>query len=372
MKSLRLGILGAGQICDRHAATVQELESVEVVALCARSPDRTEEKAKTLGIPHTFTRVEQMLEEANLDGLIIATPNAVRSEPILSALKHGVAVLSEKPMATSFQDARAMVECAEAHQTLYQVLPHENYPLVHQTRELLASHSIGPFVGADATILFSGPPRANWYYDLATSHGGVLLDTGIYAVSRLISLLGPATRVTSMANTLIPNRTVEDTELTTKVEDNTVTVVQWANGQYAMIRAAWGPSVPRFETSIYGRNGTIFLTPNELLVCTESGESPHRSARPTQVAGGKNWYQIPVENEHGYQFSNQYAVRDFVHALHQGEHKSPSARAQLHAHEIVFASYASAREGRRVDLTTSFSPEHALDDVFYDTKSKFL
>src|SRR5207248_4580604 len=99
---------------------------------------------------------------------------------------------------------RRMVEAADASGAILMCLPFDASPLFLTAIRYLNEKTLGKFTGAEAVLLIPGPPRDNWYYDRSVAAGGAMLDCLVYPMSRLISLLGPAPRVTAMANTLIP------------------------------------------------------------------------------------------------------------------------------------------------------------------------
>ena len=109
---LRVGVVGAG-IGAGYIAGLQRQPGVEVTALCARTPTRLKPVAEKYHIPHTYTDYEQMLAQAPLDVIVVATPNHLHHPMTLAALDAGKHVLCDKPLALNAAQAREMVERVE-------------------------------------------------------------------------------------------------------------------------------------------------------------------------------------------------------------------------------------------------------------------
>lgn len=111
---IRLGVVGLGFIGGRHVATIDRCEGVALVALV--EPDGQRRLALARDGVVTFASVEDMLSEADLDGVVIATPSHLHAAPTVACLEAGLHVLVEKPIATTIEDADRIVEAARLHQ----------------------------------------------------------------------------------------------------------------------------------------------------------------------------------------------------------------------------------------------------------------
>src|SRR5688572_1297187 len=203
-----LAMVGCGQISERFFKQAAAREDTRLVATCARRLESAERKGREHGVERWYDDWERMYDEVRPDGVVIATPHSLHAMPAVAALRRGIHVLNEKPMATSLEDCRAMVAAADASGALLMCLPFDHNPAFLTALEHLNEERIGKLTGAEAVLLIPGPPRDNWYYDRSVAHGGAMLDCLVYPVSRLISFLGPAKRVTGRVNTLIPHRIV--------------------------------------------------------------------------------------------------------------------------------------------------------------------
>src|SRR5918911_3001158 len=123
---ITLAIVGCGQISERFFKQAAAREDVRFVATCARRLQSAERKAREHGIDQWFDDYERMLEEVQPDGVVVTTPHSLHAAPAIAALRRGIHVLDEKPMATSLEDCRAMVEAADASGALLMCLPFDH------------------------------------------------------------------------------------------------------------------------------------------------------------------------------------------------------------------------------------------------------
>lgn len=371
MKPIRLGMVGSGHVSNRYFEQAGKLEGVQFVATCAKHIENAESKAKQYGVPRWYDDYGKMMDEEQLDAVIVTTPHSVHAEVVLAALNRGLHVLNEKPMATSYDDCKSMVEAAERNNVIFMNLPYNLYPAFITALQYLNEETIGKITGADVQLNIPGPPRDNWYYNKAVSHGGAILDCIVYPVSRLISLLGPASSVMAEVNTLIPNRIVGGgKQIRSDVDDNATVIVQFAQGQHAIVRTLWGTSFSQNSTLLYGRKGTIALGDGGYPLVIHSPHQPIPDAEQVVWRGIQGCYAPKLQPS---ELSEKDMMSHFVHCLRTGQQPKQSARQQLHVHEIMFGAYRSAEIGERYMLTTTFDNFHAKagPDMF-DTKSGYI
>jgi predicted dehydrogenase len=220
--------------------------------------------------------------------------------------------------------------------------------------------------------------RDNWYYDKRIAGGGAGLDTLIYPVSRLVTLLGPAHRVSGFVNTLIPHRLLGDGETidsvppprnSTKsvhpsVDDNATLLIEWPSGQQAVARALWGTSIVRNDSTIYGRHGTLWLSGNDLII--HSPEKAIPGGTRTTWGSYTDCFNVPYDKHP----KTEGSVDHFVNCIKGSAQPTCGGEQQLHAHEILFRGYDAARSGTTQQLETTFKPWHRIDPAFHDTRSR--
>lgn len=364
---VRLVMIGCGQISERFFRQAEARDDVRFVATCARTSASAERKAREHAVERWYDDYERMLDEVRPDGVVVTTPHSLHAAPAIAALRRGIHVLNEKPMATTLDDCRAMVAAAEASGALLMCLPLDHSPSFLTACRFLDEETLGRWTGAESVLMIPGPPRDNWYYRREVAHGGAMLDCLVYPLSRLISLLGPARRVTARVNTLIPLRLVaEGRRVDSDVDDNVTLIVEWETGQQAVVRTLWGTSFTRNDTTIYGRRGTLWLGGGQVVL-----HAPHAAvpdAEPIAWQGFADCYRVPVPPD----VPNETHLDHFVTCIRRGEEPKCSGRLQLHVHEILFRAYEAAETGRTQELETIFTPWNRVDPAFYDTRSDYI
>jgi predicted dehydrogenase len=362
--ALRLAIVGVGDISPRYFKQAAGSKRARFVATGAHHLESAKSRANEYGIPAWYDDWNKMYDVVRPDGVVIATPDALHVAPTLAAIERGIAVLCEKPMATTWDECQAMVAASQKTGTLFMALPYDATPPYRAALEHLNEATLGVFMGADAQMSFPTPPVKDWYYDRNVS-GGWMLTAMIYPVSRLIGLLGPATHVTACVNTLIPHRLSNGKTVESNVDDNISMLIEWPSGQQALVRTLNGISYWRDDTAIYGHQGTLWLSGNDVII-----HSPERSivgTEPIVWNGQEHCYRVPVKP-----WENEGLIEHFVDCIQGVAQPTCSATQQLHVHEILFKGHAAARSGKAQELETTFTPWHPINPAFLDTRSRPL
>lgn len=200
MSAIRVALAGAGAIGEIVARDIYpRLTATELVAVVDPDPDRAATVAKYSG-----ARAVEALEDAvdEVDAVDIRVPHHLHTQVALMAIEHGRHVLVEKPIATTIEDARRIVDAARAAGVVLAVA--ENYPhleTVQQARSLLADDAIGRTLAVRSTRAYQldGVWRRDWREGTGPA-GGILLDQGTHQVSLIRQLAGPVTAVSAVGS----------------------------------------------------------------------------------------------------------------------------------------------------------------------------
>ena len=110
-KALRMGVIGLG-MGQGHARGYQSHPNAELVALCDLDGKRLQKVAEDLAVEQTYVDVDEMLKKADLDAVSVALPNKLHAPMSIKALRRGLHVLCEKPMARTVREAERMLAAA--------------------------------------------------------------------------------------------------------------------------------------------------------------------------------------------------------------------------------------------------------------------
>ncbi len=108
-RELRVGLIGAGMVSRHHLEAWARIPEARVVAIADPNMDRAEERARAFGIGATYADAERMLAEQACDAVDIATPVGQHGVLCRLAADHGVAILCQKPLAATYDEAQAIV-----------------------------------------------------------------------------------------------------------------------------------------------------------------------------------------------------------------------------------------------------------------------
>ncbi len=145
MKTLSYGLVGCGMMGKGHIRSLALCEDVEVAALADPHEPSLASALEALGREApTFAGHTEMLAKEDLDACIIATPNHTHADIVCEVLASGCDVLSEKPMATTIEDANRIVEAVRESGRIYQIGLELRYEPYHQrTGDLIAAGRVG-------------------------------------------------------------------------------------------------------------------------------------------------------------------------------------------------------------------------------------
>ena len=230
---VKWGVIGAGGISSRTIPDgILAADNIELVGIADLYPERAAEYADRFNC-NAYADVEELVSDPNIEAVYLGTPPFVHAEHAILAAKHGKHVLSEKPMATSATEAKAMVDACNENGVLLGHGTMMRFNASHakmkekidagELGKLLSVHGIysvywDPGVpkdtGKDKDILDleQGEGRQlAWRQISRLSGGGPMADDGIHAIDTMVYLMGHVAEVASFTDTLTRDRDIEDT-----------------------------------------------------------------------------------------------------------------------------------------------------------------
>ena len=184
----RWGIVGYGWVARDYVAPAM-LGEGHTVAAVADPDEATRDLAAEQGAQAYFTAAE-LLADADIDAIYVATPNHLHADPTMAALRAGIPVLCEKPMAASLADAERMAKAARDTGTLYGTAFDQRH---HPAHYALARQVVGGAIGKPTAIrivyaCWVDPRFApseghdNWRIDAAKAGGGAVIDLALHGL----------------------------------------------------------------------------------------------------------------------------------------------------------------------------------------------
>jgi 1,5-anhydro-D-fructose reductase (1,5-anhydro-D-mannitol-forming) len=197
-KTIRWGILGAGDVCEvKSGPAFQRAEHSELVAVMRRDSAKAEDFARRHGVKRWYDSVPELLGDAEIDAIYIATPPRYHLEHTLAALTAGKDVYLEKPMAMNADECRQIIE-AEAKSKNKIALAHYRRALPAFTRigELIADGTLGTVRLAELNFFLPESNTVipetgdNWRVNPVISGGGLFHDLSPHMFDLLLVYFG--------------------------------------------------------------------------------------------------------------------------------------------------------------------------------------
>ncbi len=368
MKKIKVAFLGAGEISDRFIIQSQKLKDIETAAIYSRHLKNSKAKAKKYCIPAYYDDYNKMFKTETPDCVIVTTPHPLHAKHAIAAMKAGAHVLVEKPMSADFNTAKQIVLASKRYKKLLMVLPFDHYPNYLRALDFVREKYIGKITSAHSELSFPGPPRNNWYYDRKTAGGGAILDVGCYALSRLVSILGPAKKVSAFVNMIIPKRILPNGDkIRPDVDDNSVMILEFEGGIFATVKASWCHTYVDNHTAIYGRKGAIFINAdNNPLVIKTTGK-----VQGKKIAF-RNLDNCYVPSKFPGFTPDDDIMGKFIGWIRQKKQPVYNGEQGLHIMEIMHKAYVSSKTGKVQKINTPFKMWWPKEKRIQNLKEKFI
>lgn len=331
----RLAILSFAHVhAEGYTGNLRALPGVEMIGFADDDSARGRHFADLYGL-RRFDSYAALLAEKP-DGVIICSENAHHRELTEMASEAGVHVLSEKPLATTPNDARAMVDVCQKHGVLLMTaFPMRFSAPVIEIKKMLDAGTLGRIYGCNATNqgqlprLHTAYPR-DWFVDKTLAGGGAAADHTVHVADLLRWYFGcEVTEVYAELNDIFYRREG------VKVETGGLVMLTFENGAFATIDCSWSKP-PKYPTwggltmEIVGENGLVTLDPFRQIMPVYSENLPRWSY------WGSN--------------ANQGMIEEFISAIRDNHPPAVSGEDGLRAVEIVEAVYRSAETRQPVRL----------------------
>lgn len=347
---MRFGLVGAGGIGQIRARALNTMPDCQLVGVFDQDKERARNTAPAGG--RVWDTLEQLLLDAEVEAVVVSTPPQFHENIVVAALEAGKHVLCEKPLGSSVESCRVMVETSrKTGKVLTTGFNHRYFSAVQAVKQALDSGAIGEL---DHVRAFAGHTglsefKAPWMYDKDIMGGGALMDVGIHMIDLTRYLLGDIAEVYGSATTNVWKLD--------RSEDNGFALMRNAQGKHAIFHATWTEwRGYRFHIEAYGDKGMARASyapmVSTIITMDKPGGTPRRQ---------RNFYpdNIVREKIKGWQSTVvttfQQEFTDFVRLCQQGQAgRIADGFAGFRAVEIANAIYQSTETKEIVTLSKPF------------------
>ncbi|MBW3570235.1 MAG: Gfo/Idh/MocA family oxidoreductase [Gemmatimonadetes bacterium] len=343
-RPIRFAVVGCGRISEKHLeALAKHGEHAEVVAVCDVDAAALCAAAERSGA-RPFRRVETLLAESDADAVVLCTPSGLHAEQGILVAQSGRHVITEKPMATRWQDGKRLVQaCDAAAVRLFVVKQNRQNATVQLLKRAIDAGRFGRIYMVNVNVFWNRPQsyydsarwRGTWEFD-----GGALMNQASHYVDLLDWLIGPVESISAFTATLARNIQVEDTG---------VVNVRWRSGALGSLNTTMLTYPRNMEGSItvIGEKGTVRLggvAINEI----ERWEfaEPHQDDERVREA---SYATTSV-----YGFGHPRYYENVIGTLRGQAQPETDGREGLRSLELLVGIYLSARDGRTISLPLDY------------------
>jgi predicted dehydrogenase len=265
---VRFAVIGCGAIGQRrHIPECATNKNIELVALCDINEQRVHEVAEKFNVNETYTDHRELLKNPNIDAVIVATPNYLHAPQTIDALRAKKHVLVEKPMATTRQEAKAMIAAAKKAGKMLMIGQNQRLMAPHvKAREILASGRIGKVLSFRTAFKHNGPETWSienspnvWFFRKSEAVLGVTGDLGIHKADLMRYLLQE--EIVQVSGILATLDKRDHTNKLIQTDDNALITCKTESGIPGSIIISWtnyGEPEANY-TIIYGTKGVLML-----------------------------------------------------------------------------------------------------------------
>lgn len=342
---VRVGIIGLG-MGRHHARAYNESGKADIAALCDLDPKLLAQYGSMYPQAATYQSYQEMLAKGSLDAVSVALPNYLHAEVTIAALRAGVHVLCEKPMALNAQQAEEMLRVSR--ETDKKLMIHFNYrfspPSQFLKRYVDEGHLGQVYYAHTRWLRARGIPKlGGWFGIKKLSGGGPLIDLGVHRLDLAMWLMGYPKAVSVSASTfnLLGTRLAQQSKAQYDVEDLATALIRLDNGATLNLEVSWAGGTEKREemfTGIYGTEGAV--------IQRNTGEGYDFEALALRDMAGT----LTAVNPKMYPRECPSAIEHFLNCILQDCPPEASAENGVEMMRILDAIYKSAAESREVRL----------------------
>lgn len=346
-RKVRFALIGCGRIAQNHLQAIERhAERAELVAVCDSDPAALA-AAVTRSGARGFASLTELLAaqgELQADCVVLTTPSGLHPRQAIEAAAAGVHVMTEKPMATRWQDGLAMVKaCDDAGVRLFVVKQNRRNSTLQLLKRAVAEGRFGRLYNVAVNVFWTRPQayydsadwRGTWEFD-----GGAFMNQASHYIDLLDWIVGPVESVMAYTGTLARN---------IEVEDSGVAALKWRNGAMGTVNVSMLTYPKNLEGSItvLGEKGSVRIGGVAVNEITHwQFDTPHEM--DAQIADAS--YQTTSV----YGFGHPLYYDNVINTLRGEAQAETDGREGLKSLELLIAMYMSARDGKRVNLPLNY------------------
>jgi len=339
-RKIKFGLAGCGRISPNHIGAIEKhSNNAQITAVCDTNAEALKE-AQNKTSAKGYLNYLEMVENADIDAVILATPSGIHPYQTILAAKNKKHVISEKPMAVKWHDGLKMVKvCDENNVLLFVVKQNRRNQTLQMLKRAVEEKRFGKIYMVNINVFWARPQsyydqanwRGTWEFD-----GGALMNQASHYIDLIDWLIGPVESIHAFTSTL--DRKIE-------AEDTAVLNIKWRSGTLGSVNVSMLTYPKNLEGSItiLGEKGTVRvggLAVNEILHWEFEDKKPEDDKIK----------EANYETTSVYGFGHPLFYDNVINTLRGEAEPETDGREGLKSLEILIASYMSSRDKKIISL----------------------
>ncbi|SDO10390.1 Predicted dehydrogenase [Paenibacillus sp. yr247] len=339
MSKIKVAVVGCGSISKhRHIPEYAWNSNVELVAFVDPILKRAEHYAQLHG-GKAYSSYTEMLKQEKVDAVSVCTPNFLHAEAAIAAANAGAHVLVEKPMASTAEEATAMIEAAKKNGVFLMVGHNQRLMPPHvKAKEILDSGKLGKVLTFRTSFGHPGPEgwsvdgRESWFFRKEEATMGAMGDLGVHKSDLIRWLLSDeVAQVAAFVGTLHKEGT--------DVDDNATCLIRMKSGATGSLVASWTYYKGQDNSTVlWCENGVIKIDtdPNDQVI-VELRDGTVERYKVGQIATNEKQVHSGV-------------IDEFVTCILEGQKPRISGEEGLRSLQVILAAFESEATGKIISL----------------------
>jgi len=334
-----IGLIGGGNISETHARAARAISDVEVAAIFGTNAEKVGRLCREYG-GTPYSDFEKFLSHRPMEIVAIGSPSGLHAEQGIAAARHGLHVLTEKPIDISVERAEALIAETKKMGVKLGVFFQDRYKLdILRVKLAVDSGTLGRPILADARVKWYRAPdyyaNSRWRGTWALDGGGALINQAVHTLDLMTWIFGEVASVQASSKTAL--HAIE-------AEDTLIAMLQFANGALGVLQATTSvfPGYPR-RLELTGTEGTFIIEQDRLLAADL--KNPNDDLLRGSEADSNVSSSSPVVSDAR---GHQAVLQDFLDAIRTGAEPRCDGKEGRRSLALVQAIYAACKSGERV------------------------
>ena len=334
---MNVGIIGAGLQGRRRADVLKQCQESRLVAIADVNLEAAHNLARGTEAD-VYSNWEEVLHRTDIEILLVCTPPNLHALVSIAAMKNGMNVMCEKPLALNTQEAEKMLTTAKANNVSLKCgFNHRHHPAIKQARSWVSEGRVGSLMYVRCRYGIGGRQDydTEWRADPQIAGGGQLMDQGLHILDLCQWFLGEFDEVYGVLTTQFWEKA--------SVEDNAFVILRTKNGHIAQIHTSRTEWKNLFSFEIFGRDGYVNVDglggsygAERAILGERAFLKPYREEIVEFRGEDRSWYE---------------EWQEFVASIEEAREPLGSGYDGLQALKLAGAIHESAQSGHVVKLT---------------------